>query len=182
VYRAAGLEGISEGHPGQPPSPPQSRSPQEGCKIPCDQPLANQDNNSLLGHQDTSVAHGQPAVNRWPTRTPMAFFDTRTHRCLIVKRWPTTDQPGHQQPSWPPGYPAGSWSVCGQPLANRWPTRTPLALLATRAHCCLMVTLLANRWPPGPPGPSVQSSSPAAQPPSPPLCPGTPPGAAVCPT
>ena len=123
-----------------------------------------------------------PVINHWPTRTTTAFLATRTHCCLTVNCWPTTDQPGHQQPSWPPGYPAGSWSVCGQPLANRWPTRTPLALLATRAHCCLMVTLLANRWPPGPPGPSVQSSSPAAQPPSPPLCPGTPPGAAVCPT
>jgi len=39
--------------------------------------------------------------------------------------------------------------------------RVPLALLATRAHCCSWPTC----WPPGLPGPSLQSSSSVGQPP-----------------
>ncbi|XP_046767838.1 uncharacterized protein LOC124417692 [Gallus gallus] len=89
--------------------------------LPHGQPLANQDTTGPLGHQDTLLLHGQPLANCWPT----------------------IGQPGHHWPSWPPGHSAASWSAFGQLLANHWPTRTPLALLATRTHCCLM----ANRWP-----------------------------------
>ena len=110
------------------------------------QPLATQDTIGLLGHQDTLLPHSQPVINRWPTRTPLAFLVTRTLCCLMVNRWPTSGQPRLHWPSWPPGNTAASWSACsqslanqdtigllghkdtllphGQPVVNHWPTRT----------------------------------------------------------
>ena len=80
--------------------------------------------------------HGAPGV------APQGGAEGRR---TSLPHWPCSVPctPWFHGPLWPPEHTAASWAACGQPLANRWPTTTPLALLATRTHCCLTVTL----WP-----------------------------------
>ena len=72
-------------------------------------------------HQGALLAHGHPVANGWST-----------HGQLIDHHWLL----------WLPADSAGSWSPCGQWLVNSWSTGwPPLAIVATRRHCRLMVTL-----------------------------------------
>ena len=112
----------------------------QGTLLGHDQLLVNQDTIGLLGHQGSLLAHGQPLANCWSTRTPL----TSGAICwLLAICRPTVGQLlvnhgtvgllGH----------LGTLLAHGQALANCWSTRTPLAFLATRAICWLLV----NCWP-----------------------------------
>jgi len=113
-----------------------------------------------------------------------------------LNRWPTIGQPRLHWPSWPPGNTANSWSAYNgqslvnqdtigllghqdtllpqsQPVVTHWPTRTPLAFLASRKHHCLIVNCWPtihqreHRWPSWPPGHTAASRSGCGQPLSP---------------
>uniref|UniRef100_A0A8C3L986 Staphylococcal nuclease and tudor domain containing 1 n=1 Tax=Chrysolophus pictus TaxID=9089 RepID=A0A8C3L986_CHRPC len=171
------------------PSWPPGRTP--GSWSTTGQLLGKQDAIGLLGHQGALLAHGQPLVNCWASRTPLAFLATRAHSWLMVNHWSTVGQAGRHWPSWPPGRTPGSWSTTGQllgkqdaigllghqgallahgqPLVNCWASRTPLAFLATRAHSWLMVNhwstvgQAGRHWPSWPPGRTPGSWSTTGQ-------------------
>ena len=106
---------------------------------------------ATVGHEGTTLVHGQPFGHHWPQGhstgswstcwPPLASLAMREDCWFTVNLLATVGHEGtplaHGQPSghhWPQGHSTGSWSTC-------WP---PLPSLAMRARCWLMVNLLAT--------------------------------------